>query len=415
MINLDVWKKRTHSGVLRQDAIRLFSFTYDNTSSLPVSISMPTTKLKREFTELPPVFQAFLPEGELYKEVIKHLEARSNGAVSDMDVLAAVGNNNVGVLNFTMAGQDIQPMNEVFSPDTINNADDELSAFNTAMQAFFLSGVSGVQPKFLARSLPMNNLIVKAYNPFEYPALTVVEHICMEIAKKLKFSVANTTLSKQGHVLFVERFDMDNTSPKDMEELCSILMLGTARKYDTSYEKVAKTIEMIDSESLEALFRQIVFHNLIRNGDAHLKNFAVLEGKLSPMYDALCTSVWCTSESTEQLALPLNGSKIWTSDKKLVQFGLEYCGLTPKKSKNILEEIKQGILSEIINIDGYASRYSGLRHIEPVLHNLKEHLLWGCGTKEKSELSLISVKALLKNDRLQQTFKDNVSIDNIDI
>ncbi len=411
MSKLDVWKKRTRSGLLSQESKHSFSYTYNELSSLPVSISMPTTKLKREFNEVPPAFQAFMPEGELLKEVVSYLEGKLERNVDDMDILAAVGNNNVGVLSFTMPGQDIKPMNQLFSPDSINSADDELSAFNSAMGEFFLSGVSGVQPKFLAKSLAMNNLIVKSYDPYAFPASTVVEHVCMELADKLGLNVARTTLSKQGHVLFVERFDKDGDSYGDMEELCSILSLGTLKKYEGTYENVAKTIGRIDSESLRPLFKQIVFHNLIRNGDAHLKNFAILDGKLSPMYDALCTAAW----GDNRLALYLGGSKGWAKEKMLVRFGQEFCNLTANEAKTVIADMKDGILSETGNIEAYAQQYSGLRHIGPVLENMKEHLLCGCGQKFQSELSLVSIKELLKKDRLAQTFNDGMTPDDMDM
>ncbi|MDQ6968810.1 MAG: type II toxin-antitoxin system HipA family toxin, partial [Mariprofundaceae bacterium] len=307
MNELDVWKKRTRSGVLNQESIHSYAYTYNEPSSLPVSISMPTIKLRREFNELPPAFQAFMPEGELLKAVVSYLEVKLGRNVGDMDVLAAVGNNNVGILSFTMPGQAIKPVNKLFSPDSINAADDELSAFNQAMGEFFLSGVSGVQPKFLAKSLPMNNLIVKSYDPYAFPASTVVEHMCMELAAKLGIDVAKTTLSKQGHVLFVERFDKQGDDYGDMEEICSVLSLGTSKKYDGTYEHIAKAIGRIDGGSLRPFFKQIVFHNLVRNGDAHLKNFAILDGKLSPMYDVLCTAAW----GDHQLALYLGGTKKW--------------------------------------------------------------------------------------------------------
>ena len=102
MSDLDVWKKRTRSGLLSQESMNSYSFSYNAQSSLPVSISMPTTKLRREFNEVPPAFQAFMPEGELLKAIVTHLEEKLKRNVDDMDVLSAVGNNNVGILSFTI-------------------------------------------------------------------------------------------------------------------------------------------------------------------------------------------------------------------------------------------------------------------------------------------------------------------------
>jgi len=129
------------------------------------------------------------------------------------------------------------------------------------------------------------------------------------------------------------------------------------------------------------------------------------------MYDVLCTAAW----GDQQLALYLGGTKRWGNDKALVRFGQEFCGLTAKDATSMIADMKDGILSELAHIDGYASQYSGLRHVEPVLKNLKEHVLCGCGQKLQTELSLVSIQDLLKKDRLAQTFKEGVKPDDMNI
>ncbi len=83
--------------------------------------------------------------------------------------------------------------------------------------------------------------------------------------------------------------------------------------------------------SLEAFFRLIVVSCVIRNGDAHLKNFGILYGdpstaardaRLSPIYDLVCTTVFIPRDV---LALSLRGSKAWPDRRTLERFGKEAC------------------------------------------------------------------------------------------
>lgn len=408
MNKITVWKNESQTGALVQPARRRFEFMYKTGSQAPISYNMPTHQSQYTFNELPPVFQTFMPEGALREELVKQMGQRVSGDVTDMDILAAIGSNSLGVLNFSKHGEDLHLKKALFSQDSINQAEDELAAFNKAMGEHYLSGVAGVQPKFLARAMSKDDLIVKSYNPFEYPALTVVEQVCMEIADNIGIDVAKTSLSKQGHVLFVSRFDIKDNKYIEMEELCSIMGHGTAKKYDGSYEQIAKHTASIHRDSLSALFKQIVFHNIIRNGDAHSKNFAILDGKLSPMYDALCTKIWVPND---QMALQLNGSKRWASDNQLIRFASERCGIAPSRASAIIKEMRADILSNMGIIERYMTAYKDIRHIEPVLENLREYLLLGCAQKSERELKLHSIGELTRKDKLRQTFKDDVEVE----
>jgi len=410
MSGLNVWKRLKPTGELKKPALREYSFTYNEGADSPISYSMPIAAQAYLSRTLHPVFQSLLPEGALLAEVTRHMELSLNRDVDDIDILEAVGNNSLGAISFSKEPSPL-PRGGVFSLSTINQADDEFSAFNMALRDFFLSGVAGVQPKFLARSLSTGSLIVKSYDPYEYPALAVVEQVCMEIAGNIGVDVAKTSLSRQGNVLFVERFDVQDNKFKDMEELCSIMGNGTSEKYEGSYEQVAKILATIDPESLSSLFKQLVFHCIIRNGDAHSKNFAVLDGRLSPMYDAVCTRAWIPGDL---MALQMNGTKRWPNDTDLIAFGVARCRMKPSEAKSTLKAMRDGALSSLGIVAAYAARYQDVRHIESVLSNLNEHILNGCGQKTGNELSLHSIPKLIAQDKLRQTFKDGVQLSGTD-
>jgi serine/threonine-protein kinase HipA len=76
----------------------------------------------------------------------------------------------------------------------------------------------------------------------------------------------------------------------------------------------------------ETLFEQLALSIVVGNGDAHLKNFAVLYGspehdpRLSPLYDVICTAPY----GDTKLALTLKGSRAFPDRATLERFGREH-------------------------------------------------------------------------------------------
>ena len=84
---------------------------------------------------------------------------------------------------------------------------------------------------------------------------------------------------------------------------------------------------------------------MLKNGDAHLKNFGVLydntEKKwLAPVYDLVSTAVYLPKDVP---ALTLAGKKQWPVLETLVDFGLNACDLRKKDVKQCIDEVKTGI------------------------------------------------------------------------
>lgn len=86
---------------------------------------------------------------------------------------------------------------------------------------------------------------------------------------------------------------------------------GRNFKYDGTQEETGRLLRRFcpawKTESLE-LFRRHLFNYLTGNGDAHLKNFSLLQGPqgeffLSPAYDLLMTSIHLPNESRCALAM----------------------------------------------------------------------------------------------------------------
>lgn len=135
------------------------------------------------------------------------------------------------------------------------------------------------------------------------------EHLTMQIAKQVYgIPTAENVLIffKNGEPVYItKRFDVKEDGTKWGEEDFATLAGKTSEnagvnfKYEYSYEELAElVVKYVPAHiiELEKLFSLIVFNYLFSNGDAHLKNFSVLETQsgdyaLSPAYDLVNTRI----------------------------------------------------------------------------------------------------------------------------
>ncbi|QYH37654.1 HipA domain-containing protein [Algoriphagus sp. NBT04N3] len=134
------------------------------------------------------------------------------------------------------------------------------------------------------------------------------EHLTMQIAKQIyKLNVAESALIffENGEPAYLtKRFDIDSKTSKKLgkEDFATLALKsketdGEEFKYNYSYEGIALLIKKYVAAypiAIEEFFRLVVFNFLFSNGDAHLKNFALLETSqgdynLSPAYDLVNT------------------------------------------------------------------------------------------------------------------------------
>lgn len=134
------------------------------------------------------------------------------------------------------------------------------------------------------------------------------EHLTMQIARQAYgITTAENALIffKTGEPAYItQRFDIqkDNRTKWGKEDFATLAgktseNAGTDFKYDYSYELAAELIKQFVPASiieLEKFFSIVIFNYLFSNGDAHLKNFSLLETKdgdyiLSPAYDLINT------------------------------------------------------------------------------------------------------------------------------
>jgi len=184
--------------------------------------------------------------------------------------------------------------------------------------------ISGVQPKLSmsrqgSRLVPVatgGQFILKPQTE-RFPQLPQNENLCMNIALLLELDTPPHGLFdlRDGSPAYlVRRFDRTKDGKKlRCEDFAQIL--GEDDKYAGSVENIGKKIrELSDVPGLDVqlFFERILLNFLLGNGDAHLKNFSMLESdggglRLSPAYDMVCSKAVIPREM--DCALTLNGKQ----------------------------------------------------------------------------------------------------------
>ena len=151
------------------------------------------------------------------------------------------------------------------------------------------------------------------------------EHLCMQIAGQV-FRVetpanALVLLADDEPAYLVRRYDRDADTPDGrlhQEDLGQVMARSTDDrnwKYKGSYEDMVDGIRLACPASmvaLERLWQRIVLCYVLGNGDAHWKNFSLLEDpeggyRLAPAYDLVATSLHVPTESPLALDLLRDG------------------------------------------------------------------------------------------------------------
>ena len=238
------------------------------------------------------------------------------------------------------------------------------------------SGISGVQPKVLLEASERSTLtsagyIVKSWGT-DYPFLAANEYFCMTAAKLAGLPTPEFFLSDNGGLFILRRFDIkDDGSAMGFEDMCSLQALGTARKYTGSYERVAKTIKNFISgpclpAAREQFFSTLVLSVMLRNGDAHLKNFGVLYDEptgsveLAPVYDLVTTTAYIRNDVP---ALTLGGTKKWWPHKFLERFAVVNLSLPKATVRTIFDRMAQAVTETRSLIPVFISEHPEFRDI----------------------------------------------------
>lgn len=191
-------------------------------------------------------------------------------------------------------------------------------------------------------------------NPYLIPAN---EHLTMQIARQVfDIETAENAIIffKDGSPAYItKRFDVKENGEKRAKEDFASLAGRTPQTHGEQYKYTGSYLELFElmkkhlpAYQLEApkLFRLLVFNYLFANGDAHFKNFSLLETelgdfRLSPAYDLLNTRMHIEDSDfgLEDGLLPRNLAKGKVMEQFLVL--AQHAGLNQGQCDKILAKL----------------------------------------------------------------------------
>ena len=326
-----------------------------------IALSLPNTKKFYTYEyRFPPYFETFLPEGYLY-EIFKNLLTKEYGYIDDYLIFSKLAPNIQSRIAFK---SDFSKLDFDFLDIENIVENDSNDTFRKLLDTFLnKNAISGVQPKTVAllkdkETLHIKEYIIKTWGE-EYPHLAENEYFCLKACQKAGIEIPNITLSKNKKFLIVENFIFQKGQTLGFEEILSLQDKNRDNKYDGSYEQVAKSIYQFTThkkESLTAYYKIVIMNYLLKNGDAHLKNFGLLfrddfsDIWLSPAYDVVNTTSYIYQDKP---ALMMQGKKVWFDQEVLVEFGMKYCLLTQKEADGFYAECVNALNECIIDIESY--------------------------------------------------------------
>ena len=339
----------------------------------------PQERLTWQDGDLFPPMDQNLPEGDLFMKI---REMFPKQPMTPMHLLALIGRNGIGRLGYRLVGQPEPAAPRPISKAELVKTNYTPQVFNDLVTAYLSTGagIAGVQPKIMVPdrpSIPIPSLIVKAASA-AYPGLAANEHLCLSAARRAGIRVPDFTLSDDGQMLILDRFDMVVTANGALERLgfediaalagLRVRDVLSDRKYHGSYQRIAELLRQLQlhSDNLHRFFEQVAFSVMVRNGDAHLKNFGVLyrsaaEVWLAPMFDVVTTSIYKYTQyqggpelEDRTLALKLfagkHQSKAYPTPNELCDFGRRVCGVS--QPKQVLDNIAQAMRDTLVDAQG---------------------------------------------------------------
>lgn len=375
---LEGFTPQGYSGELLKES--QFVWRYNVTQpECELALAMPIRAHTYNSNQVHPIFAMNLPEGDQLYRLSKRF-AKEFAKFDEMAILSIVGGDQIGRVELRVEESKASPKKATIGLSQVLKSKAHEGLFEYLTETFYATGISGVQPKVLIPDadvvLPTcrataqaSDLIVKTGGA-EYEYLSQNEYVCMLAAKRAGIEVPEFHLSDDGSLFIMRRFDLQVDGSKLGFE--DFAVLGDASydkagnyKYKGNYEGISNLIGAYCSnnnahQQRQKYFEYLALSCMVRNGDAHLKNFGLLytnpadltSVKLAPLFDVVTTSAYDFDDqrtgrvlSDRTLALKLNKSNTYPSRKELIAFGRDYCFVA--KPDIVIDRIAQA-MSEVM-------------------------------------------------------------------
>lgn len=365
-----------------------YGFNY-LTNYKPISLIMPYKSSSYIWKyKLHPIFDMNMPEGYLF-ELFKNYLTKEYGYIDDFLVFSHICSNIQSRLTYKSEFEKKEFFS--FDLDEVLQNDTQETFYKIVTTFLSKNAISGIQPKSLAiledkESLISKEYIIKTWAD-EYPQLALNEYFCLKAIFKTGVKIPNIKVSKNGKFLLVERFNYDKQTDSFLgfEEILCLLGKNKDEKYSGSYEQISKVIYSVSTQKLEdmkSFYKLIIMNYLLKNGDAHLKNFGILYNSdfsqifFAPAYDVVNTLVYFPKDRP---ALSMFGKKVWFGKKELVKFGIQSCYLNQNEANEIYELCIKALKSSIFELEEYLKSDKNFEEIGTKMLNI-----WKLSLDEKT-------------------------------
>ena len=328
-IPLNVFLNTRLVGQLNREKSGASSFAYIDTwlewqHAFPVSISLPLRDDKFTGTQVTAVFDNLLPDNETIR---KHVAERVGASGIDaFSLLAEIGRDCIGALQFLPDGVDPQPLNQLTgTPLTDTQVSKMLSELDAAPLGIrrennFRISIAGAQEKTAllyhkgqwiepSGPTPTTHIIKpqigRLSNGMDLSNSVENEYLCMKFIGACGLQTANVEIAQfDSHkALIIERFDRKWTdngllARLPQEDCCQALSIPPTRKYQNEGGPGIVDIMALLRGSDEPgkdrydFFKAQILFWLIGATDGHAKNFSLAlfsQGRfrMAPLYDIL--------------------------------------------------------------------------------------------------------------------------------
>ena len=336
---------------------------------------------------VPAFFAGLLPEG---RRLAALRQGVKTSADDELSLLLGVGADTIG---------DVRIVPEGTRPDHVPTRL-QVAAFGDVRFADLLHsmgiqvdrvGLPGVQDKVSAMMLNLpvtaagSHLLLKL-NPAEYKNLVENEYFFLQAARRSRIRTVDAQLVHDAEGvsgLAITRFDRvvvdGRPAALAVEDGCQVLGLHPADKYRVTTETLFAKLSSLCEAPIPAAanyLAQIAFAYLSANGDAHAKNFSIIQDghrrwQPSPAYDLPTSQVY----NDQTMALTIDGRRDGNiSGARFVALG-EAIGLRERAARRVTHEIA-GLADQWIDeIDTLPFDPGKLTKLKRVVRNRQRMLL----------------------------------------
>ena len=405
---------RTVAKLYRERDEYLLSYLPDTDPADFVSLTMPVrAEPWRWPRDLHPFFRQNLPEGYLLSIIREEFGPLLDG--TDLSLLAVVGGIGIGRVTVTpeggAPGRDMEPL----QIESLLKAENTTVHFSSLVRRYARASISGMVPKFMAPeedteapahavgkpTLRTSRHIIKGSDD-STPYLGFNEFYTMRVLERLNVvPVARTRMSEDGHVLVVDRFDVDaqGAVTHGVEDACSLLGLPPHEKYATTTERALNATRVYVPvaamrQQLELFGWHLLTNYVVRNADCHTKNIALYYTGLqdvayTPVYDLVTTQAY-PRYAANPPGLPVDGRQTWAVGKTLERFFKARLGIAPKRYAEMVERLCESAVEVGQEVIEAAQN-------EPRWHTVAKHMVhaWNDGMASlRSPKSLVVFRGL---------------------